>query len=90
MIAFETMNLPLILCGLFYGVLCIFSIVTGLIYMSGKRKLNITNRWIEEALKGLHLSDRITPNRFEEVSKHRPEVFVFEGVQNRIQISFAD
>ena len=40
MIAFETMNLPLILCGLFYGVLCIFSIVTGLIYMSGKRKLN--------------------------------------------------
>ena len=40
MIAFETMNLPLILCGLFYGILCIFSIVTGLIYMSGKRKLN--------------------------------------------------
>ena len=40
MIAFETMNLPLILCGLFYDVLCIFSIVTGLIYMSGKRKLN--------------------------------------------------
>ncbi len=40
MIAFETTNLPLILCGLFYGVLCIFSIVTGLIYMSGKRKLN--------------------------------------------------
>lgn len=40
MIAFETMNPPLILCGLFYGVLCIFSIVTGLIYMSGKRKLN--------------------------------------------------
>ena len=40
MIAFETMNLPLILCGLFYGVLCIFSIATGMIYMSGKRKLN--------------------------------------------------
>ena len=33
-------NLPIILCGLFYSLLCIFSIVTGLIYMSGKRKLN--------------------------------------------------
>lgn len=26
--------------GVFYGVLCIFSIVTGIIYMSGKRELN--------------------------------------------------
>lgn len=26
--------------GIFYGVLCVFSIVTGIIYMSGKRKLN--------------------------------------------------
>ena len=33
-------NLPIILCGLFYSILCIFSIVTGLIYLSGKRKLN--------------------------------------------------
>ena len=33
-------NWPLILCGLFYSVLCIFSIVTGIIYMSGKRELN--------------------------------------------------
>ena len=33
-------NLPLIFCGIFYSVLCIFSIVTGLIYASGKRKLN--------------------------------------------------
>lgn len=29
-----------ILSGIFYGVLCVFSIVTGIIYMSGKRKLN--------------------------------------------------
>ena len=29
-----------ILCGIFYSVLCIFSIVTGIIYILGKRKLN--------------------------------------------------
>ena len=29
-----------IISGVFYGVLCLFSIVTGLIYMSGKRELN--------------------------------------------------
>ena len=33
-------NLPLLFCGVFYAVLCVFSIVTGLIYMSGKRELN--------------------------------------------------
>ena len=33
-------SIPLIICGLFYGLLCLFSVVTGLIYMSGKRKLN--------------------------------------------------
>ena len=38
--AFTTKNMPLILCGIFYSVLCVFSIVTGLIYASGKRKLN--------------------------------------------------
>ena len=32
--------IALYLCAIFYGVLCIFSIVTGLIYVSGKRKLN--------------------------------------------------
>lgn len=31
---------PLILCGIFYAVLCVFSIVTGLIYLSGRRELN--------------------------------------------------
>lgn len=35
-----SVSIPLILCGIFYGVLCIFSIVTGLIYMSGKKELN--------------------------------------------------
>ena len=30
----------LIICGIFYSVLCIFSIVTGIIYMLGRRKLN--------------------------------------------------
>ena len=36
----ELHNMPLILCGVFYSVLCIFSIVTGLIYASGRKKLN--------------------------------------------------
>ena len=30
----------LLLCGIFYAVLCVFSIVTGLMYASGKMKLN--------------------------------------------------
>ncbi len=30
----------LLLCGIFYAVLCIFSIVTGIIYMSGRKELN--------------------------------------------------
>jgi len=34
------MSIALLLCGLFYALLCLFSIVTGLIYVSGKRKLN--------------------------------------------------
>ena len=36
----EPNNILLILCGVFYSILCIFSIVTGLIYASGKNKLN--------------------------------------------------
>ena len=36
----EIPELILNLCGLFYAILCIFSIVTGAIYMSGKRELN--------------------------------------------------
>ena len=33
-------NILLTLCGIFYAVLCVFSIVTGLMYASGKKKLN--------------------------------------------------
>ena len=33
-------NYLLIFCGIFYSILCIFSIVTGLMYASGKNKLN--------------------------------------------------
>lgn len=33
-------NILLILCGVFYSVLCIFSLVTGLLYAFGKRELN--------------------------------------------------
>ncbi len=34
------MSVLIMLCGIFYAVLCIFSIVTGILYISGKRKLN--------------------------------------------------
>ena len=30
----------LMICGFFYSVLCVFSIVTGLMYASGKKDLN--------------------------------------------------
>ena len=33
-------NILVILCGVFYSVLCIFSIVTGLMYAGGNKKLN--------------------------------------------------
>lgn len=33
-------NIPLLLSGGFYALLCVFSIVTGLIYISGRRELN--------------------------------------------------
>ena len=39
-IGLELKNIPLILCGAFYSILCIFSIVTGILYISGKRELN--------------------------------------------------
>jgi len=47
----EPHNMPLILCGVFYSILCIFSIVTGLIYASGKKKLNpleLSNKFVEK------------------------------------------
>ena len=36
----DSQNFLLVLCGIFYSILCIFSIVTGIIYMSGKKELN--------------------------------------------------
>ena len=39
-ICFESNNVLLTICGVFYSVLCIFSIVTGLMYAFKKRKLN--------------------------------------------------
>lgn len=36
----ENVNIPVIICGVFYSILCIFSIVTGLMYASGKKRLN--------------------------------------------------
>ena len=36
----EMHNLPVTLCGVFDSVLCIFSIVTGLMYAGGKKQLN--------------------------------------------------
>lgn len=38
--AIAEQNIPLILCAVFYGVLCVFSIVTGVIYITGRRELN--------------------------------------------------
>lgn len=51
-------NWPVILCGIFYGVLCIFSIVTGLIYMLGKRKLS-TLELSEKFVKKLNDSNKL-------------------------------
>ena len=38
--AIVTRNVPLLLCAVFYATLCIFSIVTGLLYLTGRRELN--------------------------------------------------
>ena len=43
--------LPLILCGIFYSILCIFSIVTGIMYGSGRRALNpleLSDKFLEK------------------------------------------
>ena len=51
----------LIISGLFYLLLCVFSIVTGIIYMSGKRELNpleLSDSFVEK------LSDPVKKERF--------------------------
>ncbi|MBR0478994.1 MAG: hypothetical protein IJJ24_07870 [Solobacterium sp.] len=45
------MDLLLTLCGAFYALLCVFSIVTGLIYAGGRRELNpleLSDRFMEK------------------------------------------
>ena len=54
------MRILLILCAVFYSVLCVFSIVTGIIYMSGKKKLN-----------PLELSDRFVSKLDTEEKMHK-------------------
>lgn len=52
------MKLLLLLSGIFYAVLCVFSIVTGIIYMSGKRKLNpleLSDKYVEKLKNGSKL-----------------------------------
>ena len=47
----ELHNMPIILCGIFYSILCVFSVVTGLIYASGRKKLNpleLSNKFMEK------------------------------------------
>lgn len=39
-LALAAQNIPLLLCGLFYALLCVFSLVTGVIYLTGRRELN--------------------------------------------------
>ena len=44
-------HLLLVACGIFYLVLCVFSIVTGLMYASGKKELNpieLSDRFMEK------------------------------------------
>ena len=56
----EAHNMPLILCGIFYSVLCVFSIVTGLMYASGKRTLNpleLSDKFIEKLSEKEKLKD---------------------------------
>ena len=54
-------NLFLLLCAVFYAVLCVFSIVTGIIYMTGKKELNpleLSDKFMER------LSDPAKRNAF--------------------------
>lgn len=47
----KSRGILLVLSGIFYAVLCVFSIVTGIMYMSGKRELNpleLSDRFMEK------------------------------------------
>ena len=61
MAAFFAGHVPSWLCGAFYGLLCVFSIVTGLMYAGGKKELNpleLSDRMMER------LSDPVRRSRF--------------------------
>ena len=48
--AWDAGNYPLLTCGLFYALLCVFSIVTGAMYLTGQRQLNpveLSDRMVE-------------------------------------------
>ena len=48
--AWDAGNYPLLACGLFYALLCVFSIVTGAMYLTGQRQLNpveLSDRMVE-------------------------------------------
>lgn len=54
------MKVLLIICALFYSVLCIFSIVTGIIYLSGKKELNpleLSDKFVNKLEKNNKLSE---------------------------------
>ena len=54
------MKILLIISALFYGVLCVFSIVTGMIYFSGKKELNpleLSDRFVSKLTKENKLSE---------------------------------
>lgn len=53
------MKILLMISSIFYGVLCIFSIVTGIIYMSGKKELNpleLSDKFVNKLKKNNKLS----------------------------------
>lgn len=59
----ETNNLPLILCGIFYSILAIFSIITGLMYVLSKRKLNSIDL-PDKLIKKLNTKEKLTKFTF--------------------------
>ena len=53
------MKILLIISAIFYSILCIFSIVTGIIYMTGKKKLNpleLSDKFVSKLKKENKLS----------------------------------
>ena len=53
------MKILLIISALFYSVLCVFSIVTGIIYLSGKKELNpleLSDKFVSKLKEGNKLS----------------------------------